>query len=101
MAELTKETIRYLSQLCRIHCTEAEEEALLKDMQRILGYIEQLQSIDTEGVPACSHVIAAMSNVTRDDAVGKTLSRELFLADAPEHVGGMIRVPPVLQQDPQ
>lgn len=101
MAELTKETIRYLSQLCRIHCTEAEEEALLKDMQRILGYIEQLQSIDTEGVPACSHVIAGMNNVTRDDAIGKTLPRELFLADAPEHVGGMIRVPPVLQQDPQ
>jgi aspartyl-tRNA(Asn)/glutamyl-tRNA(Gln) amidotransferase subunit C len=101
MAELTKETIRYLSKLSRIHCSEEDEEALLKDLQRILGYIEQLQNIDTEGVPACSHVIAGMNNVLRDDVVGDTMPRELFLNNAPEHVGGMIRVPTVLQQDPQ
>lgn len=100
MAELTKETIRYLSQLCRIHCSEAEEEALLGDLKRILGFIEQLQAIDTEGVPPCSHVIAGVSNVMRDDVVKETLSREVFLENAPEHVSGMIRVPPVLQQEP-
>ncbi|MDP1836681.1 MAG: Asp-tRNA(Asn)/Glu-tRNA(Gln) amidotransferase subunit GatC [Chlamydiales bacterium] len=96
MAELTKETIRYLSKLCRIHVREDDEEAMLNDLKRILGYIEQLQSIDTEGVPPCSHVISGVGNVMRDDVIGETLSREVFLSNAPEHVGGMIRVPPVL-----
>lgn len=73
---------------------------MLADLQRILGYIEQLQAIDTEGVPACSHVIAGVSNVTREDVIKDTLPREVFLANAPDHVGGMIRVPPVLQQEP-
>ncbi len=100
MAQLTKETIRYLSQLCRIHCSEEDEEAMLRDLQGILGYIEQLQAIDTEGVPPCSHVIAGMNNVMREDIIGKSLSREVFLDNAPDHVGGMIRVPPVLQQEP-
>lgn len=100
MAELTKETIRYLSKLCRIHVTEEEEDGLLSDLQRILGYIEQLQSIDTEGVPASSHVIPGVCNVTRDDVAGEILPRETFLSNAPDHVAGMIRVPPVLQQEP-
>ncbi len=100
MADLTKETIRYLSQLCRIHYSEEDAEAMFKDLQRILEYIDQLQSIDTEGVPPCSNVIAGMNNVTREDTIGKTLPREVFLANSPDHVGGMIRVPPVLQQEP-
>ncbi len=100
MAELTRETVRYLSQLCRIDCSEEEEEALLGDLQRILKYIEQLQAIDTEGVPPCSHVIPGVGNVFRNDVVGDILPREAFLDNAPEHVAGMIRVPPVLSQEP-
>jgi aspartyl-tRNA(Asn)/glutamyl-tRNA(Gln) amidotransferase subunit C len=33
----------------------------------------------------------------REDKVGETLPRELFLANAPSHVGGLIRVPPVIK----
>ena len=39
-----------------------------------------------------------MANVTREDVVGELLNREAFLANAPSHVGGMIRVPPVIKQ---
>lgn len=99
MAHLDKETIQQLTRLCRIDCTEEEQEALLKDLKKILTYIEQLEQIDTENVPPCNHVLEGMANVMREDVIGEVLNREVFLANAPSHIGGMIRVPPVIKQN--
>jgi aspartyl-tRNA(Asn)/glutamyl-tRNA(Gln) amidotransferase subunit C len=97
MAKVDEETIKELSRLCRIECTEEEQKSLLKDLKKILDYIEQLQQIDTENVPPCNHIFEEMVNVMREDEVGEVLNREVFLANAPSHVGGMIRVPPVIK----
>jgi aspartyl-tRNA(Asn)/glutamyl-tRNA(Gln) amidotransferase subunit C len=98
MAQLDKETIHRLTRLCRIDCTEEEQEALLKDLKKIIDYIEQLQEIDTQHVLPCNHILEGMANVMREDEVGGLLNREVFLANAPSHIGGMIRVPPVIKQ---
>lgn len=97
MAKLNQETIQFLSKLCRIECTEEEEEKLLQDLDKILNYFETLQVIDTEGVPPCNHVLEDVSNALRDDEVGETLPREVFLSNAPSHTGGMIKVPTVIK----
>ncbi len=99
MAKLDKETIQKLTRLCRIDCTEEEQEALLKDLRQMLDYFELLQEVDTENVPPCNHVLENMANVMREDVVGEVLNREAFLSNAPSHIGGMIRVPPVIKQN--
>ena len=98
MAKLDKETILRLTRLCRIDCTEEEQEALLNDLKQILDYFEQLEQVDTTNVPPCNHVLENMANVMREDEVGEVLDREAFLANAPSHIGGMVRVPPVMKQ---
>lgn len=97
MAQLDKETIKQLSRLSRIECTEQEQEAIFADLKKILDYIEQLQEVDTHDTPPCCQVLEGMANVMREDVVGPVLDRQLFLANAPSHVGGMIRVPPVIK----
>ena len=98
MANLNKETIHHLAKLCRIACTEEQEEKLLQDMQKILGYVEQLNEIDTSGFAPCVSVSEAVKQAPlRKDVTGHTLSREEFLKNSPSHIGGMIRVPPVLK----
>lgn len=97
MATLDRETINKLSKLCRIECSEEEQVAILQDLQKILNYIEQLQQIDTTDVPPCHQVLADMANVMREDTVGGLLDPELFLANAPSHIGRLIRVPPVIK----
>ena len=99
MAKLDKETIKQLTGLCRIECSEEEQTALLEDLKKILNYIEQLDQIDTESVPPCNQVLEDMANVMREDEVGGLLNRDAFLANAPSHIGGMIRVPPVMKQN--
>lgn len=98
MANLNKETIKYLTALSRIDCSEEEQEKLLKDLRSILDYFEQLQELDTTGIPPCNIVLEDMQNVLREDVVGETMPRETFLNNAPAQVGGMIRVPPVIKQ---
>lgn len=97
MAQIDRKTIKNLTKLSRIRCTEEEEEALLSDLQKILSYFEQLEEIDTSEVAPCDQVIPEMANVFREDLVGEVLPREIFLENAPSQIGGLIRVPPLLK----
>lgn len=87
-----------LSRLCRISCTEEEKRKFSRSIEDILTYVEQLQEVDTEGVPPCLTVLETLTAQLREDVPEEPLSRDLFLANAPSHVGGMVRVPPVFKQ---
>ena len=88
-------TLEHLSSLCRIRCNEEEKKELLANLEKILGYIEQLFEVDTEGVHPCSRVIAHNESPMREDIPDNLSSRADLLANAPEQIGGMIRVPSV------
>jgi len=97
VTKLDKETLIDLTKLCRINCSEEELETLLKNLQSILGYIDQMKEVDTEGVPACNHVSEEMESISREDEPDQSLDRKAFLDNSPSHVGGMIRVPTVIK----
>lgn len=97
MAKLNKHAIKTLTELSRISCSDAEQEALLHDLENILKHFEQLNELDTSNVAPCNNVIAGMANVMREDEIGKILPRDVFLENAPSQIGGMIRVPPVFK----
>lgn len=97
MAHIDKKMIEYLSDLSRIDLSDEEQNSLLKDLKSILDYIDLLNEVDTEGVEPCNHVLADINNVMREDEVGETLPREIFLNNSPAQIGGMIRVPPVIK----
>lgn len=99
MAKLTKESIKQLSELCRIHCTDEEQESLYKDLENILEYFNLLQEIDTQDVAPCHRVLEDTENRTRPDEVKKTMPRDVFLANAPSHTGGFIKVPTVIKKN--
>jgi aspartyl-tRNA(Asn)/glutamyl-tRNA(Gln) amidotransferase subunit C len=95
---MEEEDFSKLCRLCRISVTQEEKKKFLKSIDDILNYIDQLNEVDTEGARTCYTVHETLKSVMRDDIPEARLPRELFLADAPSHVGGMIRVPPVLKQ---
>ncbi|MFS8563129.1 MAG: Asp-tRNA(Asn)/Glu-tRNA(Gln) amidotransferase subunit GatC [Rhabdochlamydiaceae bacterium] len=95
---MNKEDLKKLAKLCRISCTKEEEEKFLESLSEVLAHVEELKKVDTQGVPCCNMVLDTLSNVLREDTPGNLLSREAFLANTPAHVGGMVKVPPVLKQ---
>lgn len=63
----------------------------------ILRYAQQIQAIDTSGVPPTSHVLAG-APVERDDEVRAGLNRDVVLSEAPDAAidTGFFRVPRVI-----
>jgi aspartyl-tRNA(Asn)/glutamyl-tRNA(Gln) amidotransferase subunit C len=98
MAELNEENIRYLTQLCRIAVEDKDIPLLFKQLKTILDYIDQLQEVDVSDLSPHHHVEPMEISTLREDVPETHLPREKFLKNAPETIGGMIRVPPVIQK---
>ena len=100
MSHFDETDLNKLMKLSRIDCSEQEKQKLISSLSRVVSYINLLSEVDTEGVAPCNHILETLANVTREDEVGPTLSRETFLANAPSHVGGMVKVPTVIKTNP-
>lgn len=98
MSSLNASLLKRLTNLSRIHCSEEEQESLLKSLSQILEYMQQLEEVDTENVPSCNHVLEGHVNVMRDDTTGTNLTQESFFTNVAEHRDGLIKVPPVIRK---
>jgi aspartyl-tRNA(Asn)/glutamyl-tRNA(Gln) amidotransferase subunit C len=86
-----------LKKLCRIEFSKEEEQSLEESLNRVLEYVHKLNEVDTENVKPCRFVHPSLHNTTlREDIPKEPLSREQFLSNAPDQIGGMIKTPPVL-----
>jgi aspartyl-tRNA(Asn)/glutamyl-tRNA(Gln) amidotransferase subunit C len=97
MKSFTQDDLKKLTKLCHIECTPEEEERLLKNMLSILTYIDQLHEVDTSGTLGKHNPLDCRINVMAEDIEEDSLPREEFLSNTPSHVGGMVRIPPVIE----
>lgn len=90
------ETIEYVGILAKLELSEAEKEAAMEDMSRMLDYIDKLNELDTVGVEPMSHVFP-VSNVFREDVVTNGDERDQTLANAPDSKDGAFKVPKTVE----
>lgn len=93
--ELTRADVEKVSLLARLMLTEEEVGRMAKQLTNVVGYVEQLQAIPTDGVEPMVHAVD-MHNVFANDVLEPSLPRELALANAPKHDAECFRVPAVL-----
>ncbi|MFZ5802281.1 MAG: Asp-tRNA(Asn)/Glu-tRNA(Gln) amidotransferase subunit GatC [Candidatus Omnitrophota bacterium] len=89
--------IEKVAQLARILLAPAEKEKLSKDLDAILGYVEKLQTLDTEKVDPTSHVLD-MENVHRPDEARGSNAAEQALKHAPQTEGRFFKVPKIVHK---
>ncbi|MDZ4780736.1 MAG: Asp-tRNA(Asn)/Glu-tRNA(Gln) amidotransferase subunit GatC [Planctomycetia bacterium] len=92
---LTRQDVEKVALLARLRLSAEELDALTEQLSKVVGYVEQLGELDTEGVAPMAHAVE-VTNVFRDDAVQPSLAREQALASAPHHDGACFLVPAVL-----
>ncbi len=85
-----------VAKLARIRLADAEVAPLAHELNRILGWIDQLQAVDTEGVAPLDMVIP-VRRAWRDDAVTDGNIQTDILANAPAAAHGFFAVPKVIE----
>ena len=93
---LDEATVVRIARFARIAVPEAELAPLAGELSHILRWIEQLNEVDTEGVPPMTSV-AAMQLAWREDRVTDGGRPEDILANAPERQDGYFVVPKVVE----
>ena len=90
------EQVRHIAKLARIAMSDAEVEAMVPELNNILGWVEQLGEVDTEGVEPLTAVIEQELRL-RVDAVTDGDCRDDVLANAPAAEHGFFAVPKVIE----
>lgn len=92
---LSREHVEHIARLARLNLTSTEIERYTTELTVILGYIDQLASVDTSGVEP-RHQFTKAENVFRDDLVESSLPRDMVLRNVPQHDEEFLLVPRVL-----
>ena len=94
--KIKREDILHLAELSNMSLDEAQVETLSRNIEDIIGYISQLDELDTEGVEP-TYQVFEMENIFRpDDILPQDADRAALLALAPESRQDQIKVPKVL-----
>lgn len=100
-----------MADLANLELTGEEHTRLLRDLNSILEYVDQLNALDTSNVSPMAQVLAtgdmeknaaAFGYASREDileGLRKSLPREIALANAPDTDGSFFRVPKVIERE--
>jgi aspartyl-tRNA(Asn)/glutamyl-tRNA(Gln) amidotransferase subunit C len=92
---LTKEDVKKISELCRIELTEDEIEKFQKELSVILGYVSELNQVDTEGVEEIAQV-TGLENVFREDVSEQSELREKIIQNFPDKKDTFLKIKNIL-----
>ena len=94
---LTIADVERIAALAHLELTDEEKQLFTRQLADILEYAEQVQAIDTSGVPATAHVHAGQ-HTEREDEPRPSLPVEDALGNAPDPApqGDLFRVPRVI-----
>jgi aspartyl-tRNA(Asn)/glutamyl-tRNA(Gln) amidotransferase subunit C len=93
---VTSQQVRHIAKLARIAMSDEELERLVPELNNILGWVEQLSEVNTDGVEPLTAVIDQKLRL-REDEVNDGNIRDEVLADAPEAQHGFFAVPKVIE----
>ncbi|MFO0788345.1 MAG: Asp-tRNA(Asn)/Glu-tRNA(Gln) amidotransferase subunit GatC [Pirellulales bacterium] len=92
---ISRQDIEKVALLGRLRLTEDELTSMTAELAKIVGYVDQLAEVNTDGVAPMAHAIE-VANVFRADQVAPSLPREEALSNAPHHDDRGYLVPAVL-----
>ena len=93
---LSLQEVKRVAWLARIEITDAEAEAAQGHLNDIFKLIEQMQSVDTEGIEPMAHAQDVVQRL-RDDRVTETDQHALYQSIAPQVEHGLYLVPKVIE----
>ena len=94
--EITDKLVAYVAELAHLKLDDAQKQQAADDLARMIGYVDKLSELDTDGVEPMSHAFP-VTNVFREDEVRESMAREQVLANAPAVKDGCFLVPKTVE----
>lgn len=94
--KISKEQVEHVANLARLNLTEDEKEQMTKDMEAIINFADEINSLDINNVDPTAHVIP-INNVFRKDEVKESMDRDELLSNAPNKENGCFSVPRIVE----
>ncbi len=91
---ISKEDTQHVAKLARLNLTEEEVDKFSRQLGDILGYVEQMNEIDTTNVQPMAHPFDVV-NVMREDEVIYKNTKEELMQNAPDEEDGFFKVPKI------
>ena len=95
---LSRKDVLQVARLARLELTDDELTRMADQLNRILGYVEQIQQLNTDGVEPLAHPLP-VQNVFREDDPAPSLPIDEALSNAPTRVGDYFGVPAVFDAE--
>ncbi len=94
--KISKETVEYVANLARLSLTDEQKIKMIDDLDKILGYVDKLNKLDTSGVEPTAHILP-VKNVFREDVIKPSYDRDVILKNAPMQEDGCFKVPKIVE----
>jgi aspartyl-tRNA(Asn)/glutamyl-tRNA(Gln) amidotransferase subunit C len=92
---ISKEEIEHIAELAHIQLNEKEKEVFTDQFNDILDFFNEIDKVNTEGVPPTHHTLP-VSNIYREDKITPSLSKEDALSNAPKKERGYFKAPRII-----
>ena len=96
--KITLDQVRHVAKLARLALDEGKVQRYAGQLEAILGYVDKIGEVKTDGVEPMAHVLP-LKNLLREDVVEESLSLEDVLRNAPQSDGRFFKVPKVIGGD--
>ena len=93
---LTETDIRKIAEYVRIGLTDEEVVTMTDNLNSIMETLKPITEFDLEGVEPTFHPIGDLSNVMREDVIGKPFPREVALSNSDSVRDGCFMIPAIL-----
>lgn len=95
--KITEEVVDHIAHLARLEFTGDSKKAIMEDMENIVGFMDKLSEVETEGVEPLIFMSEEI-NVLREDEAKVSITQKEALKNAPKHDSDYFRIPKVLSK---
>lgn len=108
-SKVSAEDVRHVADLANLELTGQEEQAMIRDLNAILGHLDQLNELNVSEIEPMAQVSEVLnrrvlstrvdvSSALRPDKVEESLPRTRVMSSAPDTDGVFFKVPRVIER---
>ena len=94
--KIARQEVEHVAVLARLALNETELDQVTGQMNQMLGYVETLNELNTDGIVPTAHAVP-VENAFREDTIRPSIGTEKALKNAPEAANNCFRVPKIIE----